>query len=196
MVAKNKFFVSEFDIVWKGKVVARLRYTTPSDSEKNQRVGVGEQKGSKTVVSSSLAALGGKETSSGNATLSQIGSASLTHTALLPLSTTTKNVLAMKLQFLRNAGDLPIYAVLITVMATLVKNAYYPANTRIQPFDVSTPGFNAQLAISVSTGPDSHQPPFFLREHLNHAIQQLPEFMFEERKFKEIAFTVMLDNKE
>lgn len=196
MVAKNKFFVSEFDMVWKGKVVARLRYTTPPDGGIKQRVGVGEQKGSKTVVSSSLAALGDKETSSVNATLSQIESANLTHTALLPLSTTTNNVLGMKLQFLRNGRDLPIYAVLITVMATLVKNAYYPANTRIRPFDASTPGFDAQLAVSVSTGPDSHHAPFFEREHLNHAIQQLPEFMLEERKFKEIAFTVMLDNKE
>ena len=188
--------MSEFDIVWKGKVVARLRYTTPADGGINQRVRAGDQKGRKTAVSSGLTALGSKDTSSVNVSLSQIGSANLTHTALLPLSTTTNAVLGLKLQYLSNGRDLPIYAVFLTVMATLVKNAYYPANSRVRPFDASTPGFNAQIAISVSTGPGSQQAPFFERDHLNHAIQQLPEFMLEERKFNEIAFTVILDNKE
>ena len=177
-------------------MVARLRYTTPADGAIKQRVRIGDQKGNKTAVSSGLAALGSKDTSSVNVSRSQIESANSNHTALLPLSTTTNAVLGLKLQYLRDGRDLPIYAVFLTVMATLVKNAYYPANSRIRPFDASTPGFNAQIAISVSTGPDSHQAPFFQRNHLNHAIQQLPEFMLEERKFKEIAFTVILDNKE
>ncbi|KAL8788388.1 MAG: hypothetical protein Q9195_007346 [Heterodermia aff. obscurata] len=196
MVAKNKFVVSEFDIVWKGKVAARLRYTTPPESGIVQHIGEAEQKGRKTVISPGSAALGVKETSSVNVTLSHIEPANLTHTALLPLSTTVKVNLAMRLQYLRNGRDLQIYAVLLTVMATLVKNAHYPAKTRIRPFDASTPGFNAEIGISVSTGPGSHQPPYFERDHLNHAIQQLPAYMLEERKFKEIAFTVLLDDKE
>ncbi|CAF9927407.1 MAG: hypothetical protein HETSPECPRED_006578 [Heterodermia speciosa] len=196
MVAKNNFSVSVFDMVWKGKVVARLRYMTPPGSGVEQRIGIGEQQGGKTVVSPGLAALGGKETLLANVTLSEIESTNFTSTALLPLNTTTNGVLAMRMQFLRNGRDLPIYTVFMTVMATLVKNAYYPAKSRIRPFDASTPGFNAQIAISVNTGPGSQQAPFFERDHLNHAIQQLPSFMLEERTFKEIAFTVMLDNKE
>ena len=182
MVAKNKFFVSEFDMVWKGKVVARLRYMAPPNGAIEQRIGLEEQKANKTTPV--------------NVTLFQIESANSTHTALLPLNTTTNAVLAMKLQYIRNGRDLPIYAVFMTVMATLVTNAYYPAKTRVQPFEASTPGFNAEMAISTSSGPSSYQAPFFEREHLNHAIQLLLEHMLQQRKFAEIAFTVMLDDKE
>ena len=183
MVAKNKFFVSEFDIVWKGKVVARLRYTTPPDGAIKKSVGLGEQKGNKTVAAVKV-------------TLSQAESASSPHTALLPLNTTTNAVLGMRVQYIRNGSVLPIYAVFMTVMAALVKNAYYPAKTRVGPFDASTPGFNAEIAISTTTGSSSYQAPSFERGHLNHAIKQLLTFMLEQRKFAEIAFSVMLDDEE
>ena len=182
MVAKNKFFVSEFDMVWKGKVVGRLRYMAPLNGAIEQGIGLGEQKANKRAPISG--------------TLFQIESANSTYTALLPLNATTNALLAMKLQYLRNGRDVPIYAVFMTVMATLVKNAYYPAKTRVRPFEASTPGFDAEMAISTSSGPTSYQPPFFEREHLNHAIQLLLEHMLQQRKFAEIAFTVLLDAKE
>ena len=181
MVAKNNFFVSEFDMVWKGKVVAKLSYMVPTDGALEQGIGSGDQTGNKTSV---------------NVTLSQTQLASSTHAALLPLGTTTNAGLGMRMQYLRNGSNLQIYAVFLTVMATLVKNAYYPAKTRVQPFDASTPGFNAEIGISTNTGSSSYQAPFFERGHLNHAIQQLLTYMLEQRKFAEIAFTVMWDDKE
>ena len=193
MIDKNKFCVSDFDMVWRGKVVAVLRYKQATQQELQETEG-GESKDNETASFAGLTTARG----GGTSMLGGIarGTGQVNTTVELPLSVQTSNedVLTLHLQYLSNARDLPIFGVFMAVIAALKDNAYYAPTDRVYPFSSSTPGFDTQLSI-LRNEPPITTPPFFERTHITHTIRLIPGFMLEERKIAEVAFTFRLGNK-
>ena len=192
MVAKNKFCVSDFDVVWRGKVVANLRYKKATQQEL-QEIGGVESKNNETASLAYLERAGG----SGMSLVGGItrGTGQVNTTVEFPLSVQTSNedVLTLHVQYLSNAKDLPIFSVFMAILAALKDNAYYAPTDRVYPFSSSTPGFDTQLSI-LRNEPPITTPPFFERTHITHTIRLIPGFMLEERKIAEVAFSFRLGN--
>lgn len=197
MILENKFFVSQFDLVWKSRIIARLRYEkslpmTPEEGEQTLN-----------DINSLLASptLDVRTSSSSNSTQELLASTGATFESLeiqpsyhIPLNST----LTLNLKYLAGAQDIPIWAIFMTIFATLKDNAQYPASARVQPLPLSfsADGFNAILQIQRIDGPAHTRPPFLERQDINHMLTLLPKFMFRHGKFKEVEFRIGLDGKE
>ena len=196
MVAKNSFYVSQFGITWKGKVIAILRYSRTPD---RQTLDHG---------ANSTAAYSNPEVSTISITQprmkSNIGSNGTQATINIPKSpatsspnATTNDHLSLSLKFLDNGSPVPIYAVFMAVFAALKDNAYFPLHGRVTPFASTTPGFDSQVAVVRGGSPmEQEQPPFFERHHVTVAVSNIPGFMLAERRFAELSFTVLWGKKE
>lgn len=193
MVAKNKFCVSDFDVVWKGKVVAKLKYKKATEQEL-ESIGGGESKNNETASLANVATSGGSGTSLVGDIARDTGQLNTTVESPLSARTSNVNVLTLHLQFLRNAKDLPVFSVFMALLAALKDNAYYPSTDRVHPFASSTPGFDSQLSI-LRMEPPIQTPPFFERTHITNTIRLIPSFMLGERKFCEVAFSFKLGEK-
>lgn len=195
MIAKNSFFVCEFDIMWKGRVVARLRYGKAPEGggEFGQRTTDGRSE----TFTREASTAGHKASSSAiNNTVVEAESANTTSTIPpLPLISIANEAIALNLKYLNNGENIPIFTVFMTVLATLTENAFYPAAALVEPFHASTPGFDAQISIMRNAGSPDQRPPFFERTILTQAMRQLPGFMLMQRRFAEVAFTITVEGR-
>lgn len=180
MIIHTRFVVSEFDIMWKGKIIAKLQY------QKGKAAGLIDDSGS----SDSADVLRDKRVMEA----SRMTVVNLTSTAVQSYS--SDESVTLELQYLENAKNIPILTIFMVVLTTLKDNAEYPATARTQPFETKVRGFDAKLEIMRNEGPPIRRPPFFERADVNKAVRQLPELMLQQGKFAEISFIVDVDGKE
>lgn len=196
MIDRTKFFVSEHDIIWKGKIVAKLRYQKANPNEISR---IDREVHRYTPSSTATSYMEGDtptfdikiplDSAPMNGTSDSTSRESASEVRALPK-------LDLELQYLKNAKDLPIWTVFMMVLATLKHSAAYPASARANPYVVSVAGFDASLEIARKTGPGSRRPPFLENTHVNHAIAWIPKIMLAQRKFAEVIFRFDIDGKE
>ena len=197
MIRYTKFFVSDHDIIWKGKVVARLKYQKPSPNgltRDGREVEIYKPNATATSylegdlptfdVKVPLPPLPTNDRSDPNLELPTTGDLA---------SHIPAGQMALHMQYLDDAQDLPIWTVFMMVLATLKDNAQYPALARVQNFVVNVPGYDARLGIMVPGGPARRRPPFFENRHVNNAMRLIPAFLLGQRKVAEIKFAFELD---
>ena len=183
MIRYTKFFVSEHDLIWKGKVVARLHYQKPNPnglSEDGREVAIYKPNTTATSylegdlptfdVRMPLWPIPINDTSDPNLDWPTTGDLSPD----LPSSE-----IVLHLQYLEDARDMPIWTVFQMVISTLKDNAEYPALDRVQSFVVNVPGYDAKLGITTNGGPP--------RRRL------IPAFVLGQRRVAEIKFSFEVD---
>lgn len=200
MIRYTKFFVGEHDMIWKGKVVARLSYQKPRSnglSEDGREVEIFKPNTTATSylegdlptfdVEIPLPSIPINDSSDANIGWPTTGD-------LVPNAPAGE--MQLHLQYLENARDFAIWTVFQMVLATLKDNAEYPALARVQPFVVNLPGYDAKLGITPNGGPARRRPPFFENRNVNNAMRLIPAFVLGQRKVAEIKFSFELDDHE
>ena len=200
MIRYTKFFVGEHDIIWKGRVIARLSYQKPgSDRLSGDGREVEIYKPNATATSYLV---GDTPTFDvkiplwpppSNDSLEPNGAWPTTGDLALDVSASE---MVMNLQYLENARDFQIWTVFQMVLTTLKDNAEYPALDRVEPFVVKVIGYDAKLGIATNGGPARRRPPYFENRHVNSAMRLIPAFMLSQRRVAEIKFAFELDGHE
>lgn len=199
MILDNKFLVSQFDFVWKSRIIARLRYEKPLRISPEE----GEQTSHEMDPTLTSPTLDVKTSPSSNSLPNQSASPGAIMSESLDIQPSYDRIpltstLTLSLQYLANAQDIPIWAIFMTIFATLRDNAEYPASARVQglPLTFSAAGFGAVLQIMRHEGPPVTRPPFLERWVINDMLNLLPKFMFKHGKFKEVEFGIERDGRE
>ena len=195
MIKHNKFVVSEFDVLWKGKITGRLRFqkAEPRSSFENSANGshsfqVSAASNYSTKVLSDRSYFAKKKTNK-TVSASEIASSATVK------SLTTDPMITFRMDFLQDAKTLPIGSVFGMIFELLKDDAEFPATARVQPFSITSRGFDATLNIQRIQGPSMRTPPYFEYAFLNNAIRQLPRLMLGQGKFAEATFEIDLDGK-
>ena len=191
MTIRRQFFAVEFNVKWKGNVIAWIRFQKPVDqtgddagptTASSDSAGVNLTQGTRIIVSDPTA-VAGIEAESGVSTITRS-------------NITTKTVdngdtqLNFVINYTPEAKTLTTFDVFMAILATMVENAISDANARIQPFQVSASGFNAEVAI---TSQFRRRPPFFVHRWVTEAMTQVPAFMLLRGRFAEVGFEIRID---
>ena len=196
MINNFKFTVSTFDILWKGKIVAWLRYHkvppnassgNPANRDVSLQVSVPSNYSS--IVVGNRSNFAQKNKSENNTT-----SMTSAPNAVEPL--TTASIITIHMQYLPDAKTLPIGTVFAIILETLKDNAEFSATARIPSSSFTLPAFDVTLVIRGNRGPSMRTPPYFEYAYLNRAIRQIPRLMLSEGKIAEVTFQIEVDDKE
>ena len=197
MIRHNKFVVSTFDVLWKGRITARLRYqkTEPSSSfhrlAKNDSLSfqVSALSNSSSKVRSARSSFTKKrtiETITAPANPSPDAARTLTADPQITIN----------MQFLPNARTLSIGTVFAITLEVLKNNAEFAATARVRSSMTTQREFDATMEIRRTEGPSMLTPPDFEYMYFNRAIRQVPRLMLNQGRFAEVAFQIDIDKKE
>ena len=195
MIAESKFVVSEFDLLWKGRIVAKLRYQKAASSGTAIKGDPGEddQELNSPIPSnySSDSSRGTPDILKGQTSTADIANMTLDSSSID--STNADPEIKLHAQYPENAQLIPIWTIFVMIIATLKDNAWYKATARVQPMSTSVPGFDATLTIQT---PRTRQPPYLVYKQLNIAIPLIPILMLRHSKFAEMTFQIEIGGKE
>ncbi|KAL8785859.1 MAG: hypothetical protein Q9195_008454 [Heterodermia aff. obscurata] len=196
MIEHNKFFVSSYDVLWKGRIVGRLQYQKP---EPDASFG-----GSANISHSFIATTPSNHSAKVSSDRSYPVKKGSSQTIAAPLDSSSEAVntmaadplLTIHMLFLPDAKTLSIGTVFAMIIEQLKDNAEYPAGSWVQSSSTTIGAFDATLEIQRKEGPSMTTPPFFEYAFLNRAIRQVPRLMLTEKKFAEVTFWIEVDKKE
>ena len=191
MINQNKFVVSSFDVLWKGRITARLQYQKTDDLAKNGSLsfGVSALSNSSSKVRDARSYFTKKRTI-------ETHTAPVNPTPDAAKTLTADPLLTINMQFLPNARTLTIGTVFAMTLEVLKDNAQYAATDVVRSSSTILRAFDATLDIRRTQGPSMSTPPDFEYRHLNRGIRQVPRLMLSEKKFAEVAFQIDIDKKE
>ena len=183
MTIRRRFFAVEFDVKWKGNVIAWLRFQPPSAP------------GGSTGL---LVASSDDMTASPTGVVSRNSNSTAINTAGQIITTNNTDFgdpeFGFYIDFTPQAKTLSIFEVFMTVIATMVENAMSDANARVQPFQVSAPGFGTEMEITKDPRLPRRRPPFFEHKWVTEAMAQIPTFMLIRGRFAEVNFDIELND--
>ena len=195
MAFHRRFFAVEFDVMWKGRIIAWLRFQKPiMNSGILTRSLLELSNDTVTGLSGSAANI------EPSATLAADTNSVSTMSSSSPLSETSSIEGAtgnpqfrFDADFKPDAETLTIIDVFMAVIATMTENAMWAAGARVKPFEASAPGFNAEVFITNPPGPLRKRPPFLEQRWITEAMSQIPKFMLDRGRFAESIFGIRID---
>ncbi|CAF9939131.1 MAG: hypothetical protein HETSPECPRED_001494 [Heterodermia speciosa] len=195
MIDNNKFVVSSFDLLWKGRIYASLRYQKPEPGASFESAANGSHN-FQVSASSNYSAMVPSDRSYTKNRASETFSVPLVRSPETVNTLVTDPLLTIHMQYLQDARILPIGTVFAMTLEMLKNDAEFPANSLVQSSSTTKRVFDATLEIQRSEGPSTMTPPYFEYMHLNRAIRQVPRLMLDGGKFAEVAFQIEIDQKE
>ena len=177
IVGRKQFQEVEFDLLWKGKVVAWLRFEKAESATLPKGVGLAENKTQATTVESLLA-----QTQISNSTTPEPS----THLTAAPRFTFTA-------QYTPYAKPLSIFQVFVSVFSALVQAAPFPSTSVVKPLIYEALDYNSQISV---VSADRRTPPYFQYGALVEGLKRIPEFMLEQGRFAELGWKIEIGGRE
>ena len=169
MILNSKFFAATFDIVWKGRVIARLMYSRAPEGNPingspvdNGLASNSKSMGSRISKNDERALTNATTMDGGNTDAAAFSGANSRYFGM-----GLSDEILLHLQYLSNAQKLSIWTVFMTVIAALKDDS------------------------AAST-----QPPYLLNDQLNNALRVIPGLMLKQGKLAEVAFSIAEGSKE
>ena len=170
IVGRKQYREVEFDLLWKGNVVAWLRFEKAESGTRAFNMAGGDTKMLEPASNSS-------------------GVMEITDTLMAgPLAP-----FSFAAQFTPYAKPFTIFQVFMAVLSALVQIARFPSRSIVKPLIYESQDYNARIVVMMA---DRRTPPYFEYIWLIEGLRRIPDFMFEKGKFMELGWKIRVNGKE